>query len=101
MTNPDEKKPARIKIELPAELEATYANLTLISQSPSEIILDFARVLPNTPTARIYSRVVMTPLNAKLLHKALTDSLEKYEAKYGPISVPDNVSIDPSRGFVK
>jgi len=101
MTKPGEKKPTRINIELPADLEATYVNLTLISQSPSEIILDFARVMPNSPKARIHSRIVMTPLNAKLLHKALTESLQKYEANHGTINVPDNVSIDPSRGFVK
>lgn len=101
MTNPAEKKPARINIELPANLEATYVNLALISQTPSEIIFDFARVMPNSAKAKIYSRIVMTPLNAKLLHRALTESLQKYEANYGTINIPENVSIDPQRGFVK
>ena len=101
MTNPTENKPTRINIELPADLEATYANLALISQSPSEIIFDFARVMPNSPKSRIYSRIVMTPLNAKLLHRALTESLQKYETSYGTINIPENVAIDPSRGFVK
>ena len=101
MTKSAENKPARINIELPGDLEATYANLALISQSPSEIIIDFARVMPNSTKSKIYSRIVITPLNAKLLHRALTESLQKFEATYGPINIPENISIDPQRGFVK
>ena len=59
--------PRPIQIELPADLEATYANFALITHSPSEMIIDFARVLPNQPKAKIYTRIVMTPMNAKLV----------------------------------
>ncbi|RMF03566.1 MAG: DUF3467 domain-containing protein [Chloroflexi bacterium] len=104
MTNPSQPgvpPPKRINLELPANLEATYANLALINQSASEIIIDFARVMPNINKSKIYSRIVMTPLNAKLLHRALAESLSKYEAKYGEITIPENIAIDPNRGFVK
>jgi len=97
---PGGKKPARINIELPADLEAIYANITLISHSPSEIILDFARLMPNTSKAKIYSRIVMTPVNAKLLHRALAENLAKFEEKYGEINTPDhNIMLDRDRGF--
>ena len=101
MTKPASQQPPRINVELPANLEATYANLTLISHSVSEIIMDFARVMPNTPKARIYSRIVMTPMNAKLLHRALADNLNKFEEKYGEIKIPENIILDPNRGFTK
>jgi hypothetical protein len=78
-----------IQIELPADLEATYANFALITHSPSEMIVDFARVLPNQPKAKIYTRIVMTPMNAKLVHKALGENLAKFEEKYGEIKTPD------------
>jgi hypothetical protein len=100
MTKSSDKKPARINLELPANLEATYANLTLISHSPSEIILDFARIMPNTPKAAIHARIVMTPMNAKLLQRALAENLSRFEEKYGEIHTPDtNIMIDPNRGF--
>ena len=54
-------------------MEAIYTNFALITHSPSELILDLARALPNAPKAKVYARVVMTPMNAKLLHKALVD----------------------------
>jgi len=101
MDKPTAQQPPRISVELPANLEATYANLTLISHSTSEIIMDFARAMPNTPKAKIYSRVVMTPMNAKLLHRALADNLKKFEEKYGEIKIPENIILDPNRGFTK
>ena len=80
----------QIQIQLPGDLEATYANFVVLSHSPSEMILDFARVLPNMPKAKVYARIVMTPMNAKLLHKALGENLEKYEEKFGQIKTPDS-----------
>ena len=64
----------QIQVELPANLDAIYSNFALITHSPSETIVDFARVLPNVPKAKVYARIVMTPMNAKLLHRALGDS---------------------------
>nr|MBC7244850.1 DUF3467 domain-containing protein [Chloroflexota bacterium] len=83
-------QPMQISIELPAELEAVYANFAMITHSPSELVIDFARVLPNVPKAKIYARVIMTPMNAKLLHRALGDNLAKYEAQFGEIKTPEH-----------
>jgi hypothetical protein len=99
MTKPTDNKPTRINIELPANLTAVYANLALISHSASEIILDLAQVMPNQTTSKIQSRVVMTPINAKLLLRALGENLQRFEAQYGTINIPDNIVIDPKRGF--
>ena len=79
----------RINIEIPGDLEGIYANFALISHSASEVIIDFARVLPNVPKGKVHARVVMTAHNAKLLYNALGTNLEKYEAQYGEIEVPD------------
>jgi hypothetical protein len=98
------KQPKRqIQIELPVDLEATYSNFALITHSPSEVILDFARALPNVAKAKVYARVIMTPMNAKLLHKALGDNLAKFEDKYGEIKVPDQGFEPPAErmGFVR
>jgi hypothetical protein len=92
-----------IQIELPPELEATYSNFALITHSPSEIIVDYARVLPNTPKAKVYGRIIMTPMNAKLLHKALGENIAKFEDKYGEIKAPDQGFEHPAGriGFVR
>lgn len=88
---------SNIQIELPEkESEGIYANLALITHSPSEVVVDFARVLPNVPKSKVYARVIMTPYNAKALLLALDDNLKKYESQYGPIKLlgqPENRSI--------
>ena len=98
-----QKKTRPIQIELPSDLEAIYANFALLTHSPSEVILDFARMLPNAPKTKVYARIIMTPMNAKLLHKALGDNLANYEEKPGEIYTPNQGFEPPAErmGFVR
>jgi hypothetical protein len=81
-------KPQQIEVELPKEVsEGIYSNLVLIAHSASEFIIDFARVLPGTPKAKVFSRIVMTPQHAKLLKKALEENIRKYELSFGEIKI--------------
>jgi hypothetical protein len=90
----------QINVELPGELEAVYANFAMITHSASEIVVDFARILPNVPKAKVYARVIMTPMNAKLLHRALGENLSKFEAQFGEIKTPEKgFSDERSIGF--
>jgi len=78
----------QINIELgDKEAEGIYANLAMIIHSPTEIIVDFARIMPRMPKARVLSRIIMTPMHAKILHKALTDNIKKFEEQYGEIKM--------------
>jgi hypothetical protein len=79
----------QINVELPGDLEAVYANFAMITHSTSEIVIDFARVLPNVPKAKVYARVILTPMNAKLLHRALGENLSKFEGQFGEIKTPE------------
>lgn len=79
---------ARVQVHLPAGLEPIYSNFALITNSPSEIVVDFAQIMPQVAQARVRARVVMTPLNAKLVLRALTEHLARYEAHFGEIAVP-------------
>lgn len=86
----EEKKPKKnqINIELPEELsDGVYANLAIISHSHSEFVLDFIRMLPNVPKAKVKSRVIVTPEHAKRFLNALSDNVKKYEAQHGTIEV--------------
>ncbi|HEX9951772.1 MAG TPA: DUF3467 domain-containing protein [Rubricoccaceae bacterium] len=78
-----------LQIELPEDIaEGVYTNLVMIAHNPEEVVLDFIRVLPGVPRARVKSRVVVTPGHAKRLLAALADNLSKYEAQYGEIGEP-------------
>jgi hypothetical protein len=84
----------QINIELPADLEAIYTNFAIINHSPSEIVIDFARMLPAVPKAKVHARMVMTPLNAKLLLKALQENLSKYEEHFGEVRIPNELGFE-------
>lgn len=82
----DNKNQNEIKIELTPEIAAGhYANLAVIAHSAGEFFLDFITVSPNVQQARVQTRVIMTPENAKNLLFALRDNLTKYEATFGEI----------------
>ena len=80
------KNPNQINIELSEEIaEGIYANLAMIAHSNSEFVIDFIRLMPGVPKAKVKSRVVITPEHAVRLLNALKDNIEKYEATFGPI----------------
>ena len=75
-----------LSIELSEEVaEGVYSNLVMISHSPEEFVLDFIRVMPGVPKARVKSRIVVTPGHAKRLLAALADNVQRYEAQHGDI----------------
>lgn len=76
----------QFNIELNEETaEGVYSNLVMISHSPEEFILDFIRVMPGVPKARVKSRIIITPQHSKRLLRAMADNIEKYEAAHGEI----------------
>jgi hypothetical protein len=91
--SPPAQKTAPLAVELPAGLEPTYANTAIITHSTSEIVIDFARVMPNFPKAKVSTRIVMTPLNAKLFLRALSENLSKFEGANGEIRLPEGMSL--------
>jgi hypothetical protein len=88
MQPPKPQEPRKVKLEIPANLAVTYANAVVISQTHSEIVMDFVQIMPNDPRARVLSRIVMTPINAKLFLKALGVNLEHFEKAHGEIVLP-------------
>lgn len=80
------KPPKELQVELDGQVaEGVYSNFVIVTHSDSEFIFDFARLLPGNPKAKIHSRVIMTPKNAKLFLQALSDNIKKYEARFGTI----------------
>ena len=80
----------QINIELSEEVaEGTYSNLAIITHSNTEFILDFIRVMPGIPKARVKSRIILTPEHAKRLLKAMEDNIEKFEAINGRIRIQE------------
>ena len=86
----------QINIELSEEIaEGVYSNLAMIAHSNSEFVIDFIRLMPGVPKAKVKSRIVITPEHAKRLLSALKDNISKYEASFGPIKQTNDVPTFP------
>ena len=95
----ESKKQKQVNIELPEDIaEGLYSNLAIISHSHSEFVVDFIRMMPNVPKAKVKSRIVLTPLHAKRLLSALNENVVKYEKQYGKITGPKE-QVMPSMNF--
>lgn len=81
-----EQKDQQLNIELSEEVaEGIYANLAIITHSHSEFIVDFVKMMPGVPKAKVKSRVILTPQHAKRLMKALKENITKFESVHGEI----------------
>ena len=85
-----------LTVEIPPDLDAQYSNMVRITHSPSEMVLDFARMLPGQKKPEVEARILMSPLSAKLFYRALGDNLSKYEQKFGEIKSPGPTSLAES-----
>ncbi len=76
----------QLNVELSEDMaEGEYANLAIISHSNTEFVLDFIRMVPNVPKAKVKSRIIMTPEHAKRFLHALADNVQRFEAMHGTI----------------
>ena len=80
-------------LEIPADLKPEYVNLVRISHTPAELVMDFARLLPGDGAARVCSRLMMSPVGAKLFFRALSENLARYEAAFGEITLPGDPNL--------
>jgi len=80
------KSQKKMNIELGEDVsEGVYSNLAVITHSNSEFVLDFVRMMPGVPKAKVKSRIVMNPQHAKRLMKALNENIKKFESNHGTI----------------
>ncbi|MCJ0742374.1 DUF3467 domain-containing protein [Pedobacter montanisoli] len=86
----------QLNIELSEEIaEGIFSNLAIITHSNTEFVLDFIRVMPGIPKAKVKSRIILTPEHAKRLAQALQDNIDKFEQANGRIKTFDDNSGFP------
>lgn len=95
-TQPSNTDPTALNIELTEDIaEGEYANLALIAHSTSEFVVDFIRMMPGAPKARVKARIILTPEHAKRLLAALEENVQRFEQSYGPIKLHQEATSYP------
>jgi hypothetical protein len=105
MAKPPPPPPQRPGQQMPIELaddiaQGQYSNLMFITHSPSEFILDFARLLPGARKGKVYARIIMTPQHAKALSELLSRNIDTFEEKHGTIKLTGKETEDAKIGFL-
>lgn len=82
----EQPKDTQIKIVVSDQQAlGTYANFASIVHNYAEFIIDFGRMVPGRNDVQVVSRIVMTPVHAKQLLRALTENVSIYENNFGEI----------------
>lgn len=86
----------QIQIELSDEIaQGTYSNLAIIAHSSSEFVIDFVRIVPGVPKAKVKSRIILTPEHAKRLLFALDENIRRFESQNGEINLDNQAGFIP------
>lgn len=89
----------QLNIELTEEIaDGIYSNLAIITHSTSEFVVDFVKVMPGVPKAKVKSRILLTPQHAKRLMAALAENIQKYEAVHGTIKQTESIGLPMNFG---
>jgi hypothetical protein len=82
----DQQKEGQLNIEISEEVaDGEYSNFAILTHSNAEFVIDFIKIVPGAPKAKVKSRIIMTPQHAKRLMRALGDNIDKYEQSFGEI----------------
>lgn len=82
------KERPKLDLQLAPEIaRGAYANATVVSHGPAEIVLDFVAALPHGKP-QVISRIVLPPRQAKALARTLATNLERWEARHGTLPEP-------------
>ena len=91
MSDQAEQKEGQLNIEISEEVaDGEYSNLAILTHSHAEFVLDFIKIVPGAPKAKVKSRIIMTPVHAKRLMRALAENIGKYEQVYGEVKDNNN-----------
>lgn len=86
----------QLNIELAEDMaEGVYSNLAVITHSHSEFVTDFIQMMPGVPKAKVRSRVILSPQNAKRLLRALSENIQKFEQAHGVIDDIETAPFPP------
>lgn len=94
----EQGKKTDIKLEIQMDDDIAcgqYINMAVVNHNDSEFVIDCIFVQPQAPKARVRSRLISSPRHAKRLLLALQGNIERYEKRYGKISLVETDLAPP------
>ncbi|MFC1612859.1 DUF3467 domain-containing protein [Patescibacteria group bacterium] len=85
--NQQQQKKINIADNIPG---AEYSNMIQVGHNRDEIQMVFFTLMP--PSGRVTGKIITTPGHFKRMAKLMSDTIKKYEEKFGEIKEAENVS---------
>lgn len=85
----------KIEIQIDDDIsQGMYTNLAAVNHSENEFIFDFIFLQPQSPKAKVRSRLILSQKHAKRFLNALQDNIRKHEEHFGNIEESKGPVID-------
>ena len=79
------------------KIDAKFCDQVLVNTGAFGITFDFVQQIPQMKTARILSRIAMSPQHAKIFSEILTGSVKQYEENFGEIKLTTKMKDEAGR----
>ena len=101
---PDTPQTPQQQVQIKAdekELLGQYSNLAVIHHNAEEFTLNFIYLFPTVPQGKLVASLIVSPVHAKRLLRALQENVARYEAQFGPLPEGPGPGPVPNVGFVQ
>jgi hypothetical protein len=91
----NKKSPPQPQIYNAADFKSIYVNFVQTAASPTDISIGIGETSPTQTGAtnlEMKARIVMAPLQAKIMAAMLVQAIQQFEKQYGEIVIPPAVS---------
>jgi hypothetical protein len=68
------------------QIEGRYANHFSVGHNAFEFVLDFGQYYPDAGSARVHTRIIISPSYVKAFVETLRESINEYEDAFGPLA---------------
>lgn len=79
------------------KIDAKFCDQVLMNSGPFGVTFDFIQQIPAMKSARILSRIAMSPQHAKAFSELLTNCVKQYEANFGEIKLTSKMKDEAER----
>jgi hypothetical protein len=83
------------------ELLGQYSNLVVVHHNAEEFTLNFVYVFPTVPQGKLVASMILSPVHAKRLMKALQENVSRYEEQFGTLRDGPGPGPEPKVGFIQ
>jgi hypothetical protein len=104
MAMADAPKPQPQQVQIKAdekELLGQYSNLVVVHHNAEEFTLNFIYMFPTVPQGKLVASLIISPMHAKRLMRALQENVSRYETQFGKLPDTPPTTPEPNVGFVQ